>query len=197
MTILSIDASVYNIPWCTRGDVPELNHQRWCTRGYAPEVKNHRWCTRFDAPELMHQRWWCLAKAVYKLFKNPDKMEWEGVPKLHCNVTRITKPRPTVLEAKIINVLSDERCELWHQPSVSRNLVPQCLIFYQISQLVAIRDWYLPKFRCQPNGRRMSKFEIAICIPPAPASATFCPFQIFNSWNLYENRDKCKLLFYP
>ena len=82
---------------------------------------------------------------------------------------RFTKLGPTVLEAKIINVLSDEPCELWQAPSVSRNLVPQRPIFYQISQLVAIRDWYLPKFWCQPNARRMFKFEIAICIPPKPA----------------------------
>ena len=118
---------------------------------------------------------------------------WSGPTELtmvHCNVTRITKLRPTVLEAKIINVLSDERCELWQEPSVSRNLVPQCLIFYQISQLVAIRDWYLPKFWCQPNGRRMSKFEIAICIPrPAPASsATFCPCQVLNWWTFTRTR---------
>ena len=115
---------------------------------------------------------------------------WSGRTELtmvHCNVTRITKLRPTVLEAKIINVLSDERCELWQEPSVSRNLVPQCLIFYQISQLVAIRDWYLPKFWCQPNGRRMSKFEIAICIPPDPASANFCPFQVLTA-KLYKKR---------
>ena len=100
---------------------------------------------------------------------------------------RFTKLGPTVLEAKIINVLSDEPCELWQAPSVSRNLVPQRPIFYQISQLVAIRDWYLPKFWCQPNGRRMSKFEIAICIPPDPASANFCPFQVLTA-KLYKKR---------
>ena len=126
---------------------------------------------------------------------------WSGRTELtmvHCNVTRITKLRPTVLEAKIINVLSDERCELWQEPSVSRNLVPQCLIFYQISQLVAIRDWYLPKFWCQPNGRRMSKFEIAICIPrPAPASsATFCPFQVLNCWTFTRTRENRRSLIF-
>ena len=103
----------------------------------------------------------------------------------NCDVTRITEVQTDSSWGQIINVFSDERCELWQEPSVSRNLVPQCLIFYQISQLVAIRDWYLPKFRCQPNGRRMSKFQIAICIPTV--SATFCPFQICNL-KLYEKK---------
>ena len=105
----------------------------------------------------------------------------------NCDVTRITEVQTDSSWGQIINVFSDERCELWQEPSVSRNLVPQCLIFYQISQLVAIRDWYLPKFWCQPNGRRMSKFEIAICIPPDPASANFCPFQVLTA-ELYKKR---------
>ena len=33
----------------------------------------------------------------------------------------------------------------------------------------------------------MSKFEIAICIPPDPASANFCPFQVLTA-ELYKKR---------
>ena len=43
---------------CTRGDLPEVMHQRRCIRGDAPDAPGEMHqgrCTRGDAPEVMHQ----------------------------------------------------------------------------------------------------------------------------------------------